>query len=111
MSDQTTPKKTGSETPGKVYIVGIAILATMLVSFLIVTQHSTRKPQEYSLAELPSDRPFVVIHRYPAYPLPGREIISGIIAAVWKDGRILRAQSESTIGKKYIEGRLSQPEL
>lgn len=36
---------------------------------------------------------------------------SGLIVAVWSDGRILRAESERAVGVTYVEGKLTQEQL
>jgi hypothetical protein len=55
--------------------------------------------------------PFVTFHRYPAYPGPSQELICGHIVGVWADGRIVRVASEDTIGKSYVEGKLTAEQL
>lgn len=55
--------------------------------------------------------PFVMIHRFPAYPAPGQKTVAGAIVAVWQDGRIVRIASESAVGKTYVKGQLSPAQL
>jgi hypothetical protein len=57
------------------------------------------------------DRPFLFIHMTPDYPAPNRRLVSGVIIAIYPDGRIIRAASESTIGESYIRGHLSPENL
>ncbi|UCG16140.1 MAG: hypothetical protein JSV19_12680 [Phycisphaerales bacterium] len=52
--------------------------------------------------------PLVMFHRYPAY---SPELICGPIVGVWSDGRIVRVESEGTIGKSYVEGKLTAEQL
>ncbi len=60
------------------------------------------------LPEYHADRPFLFIHITPAN---SRRAVSGLILAIYPDGRIIRVTSESTIGESYIRGRLSTENL
>jgi hypothetical protein len=50
-----------------------------------------------------SEPPAIVIHQLPDYPMPGRDsdFPGGLVAALWRDGRLIRA---TDIGKSYVEG-------
>jgi hypothetical protein len=52
--------------------------------------------------------PFIFIYRYPGFTL---RPVSGLIAAVWQDGRIVRAKSKEDIGTLYVEGTLTGAEI
>lgn len=54
-----------------------------------------------------SPSPIVVFWQYPGYPLPGEQVRAGLVAAAWKDGRVVRVGEEG-IGRQYITGTLSR---
>jgi len=57
-----------------------------------------------------SSSPIVVFWQYPAYPLPGEEVRGGLVAAAWKDGRVVRV-GEGGVGRQYVTGTLSPSEI
>ena len=56
-----------------------------------------------------SEPPAVVIDQMPDYPMPGRgsEFPGGLVAALWRDGRLIRATAPSAVGKSYVEGAVA----
>ena len=78
----------------------------MILAFLCCHRPEAREADRFSVEQTPTDRPFIIIHRYPAYTSPNNQFNAGVIAAVWKDGRMIRIESEDTIGRKYVQGRL-----
>jgi len=72
--------------------------------------HNVGDPNK-PLPEYHPDRPFLFILTTSGYPGPGQRMISGVIVAIYPDGRVIRATSESTIGESYIRGRLSPEHL
>jgi len=50
--------------------------------------------------------PAIVIDQAPDYPMPGRasEFPGGLVAALWRDGHLVRSASPKAVGKSYIEG-------
>lgn len=62
-----------------------------------------------SIPNGPAGVPFVFIYVTPAYSeeiQPG-----GVLLAIWKDGKIIRAKTEADLGKSYIKGRLTGDQL
>jgi hypothetical protein len=59
-----------------------------------------------------SEPPALVIHQLPDYPQPGRgsKFPGGLVAALWRDGRLVRATSASVVGKSYVEGVITTQE-
>lgn len=55
--------------------------------------------------------PLFLMWHFPAYPAPDSQVDAGLLAAVWRDGRVVRARSESDIGRVYVEGLLSEKQL
>src|SRR5262245_42181812 len=57
-------------------------------------------------AEISSDLPAIVIRQYPDYPAAGRgsQFPGGLVAALWRDGRMIRPASPDAVGKSYVEG-------
>ena len=55
--------------------------------------------------------PFLILHRTPSYPVPGELMISGLEAAVWDDGTVLRASSQQNLAKPYLRGKLKQAQM
>src|SRR5688572_22530846 len=90
----------------------LLILAVVAVSFFFVPACNPIQNVGDPGKPLPSshpDRPFLFIRRISAYtrhPSP-----SGVIIAVYPDGRIIRATSESAVGQSYIRGHLSPDDL
>ncbi len=54
-----------------------------------------------------ADKPLLVIWQQSEYPVPGQEfrVPSGLVAAIWRDGRVIRATTKKLVGQTYIEGR------
>jgi hypothetical protein len=61
--------------------------------------------------DLDTQRPFVFVFLTPALPGPKQEIKAGLIGAVWNDGTVVRAHSESEIGKAYLKGKLTPEQV
>lgn len=53
-----------------------------------------------------NDRPFVFIYRTPVYPIPGKPMISGVLIAVWDDGKMVRTPPGHEVGQSYINCRI-----
>ncbi len=71
----------------------------------------TKKSLAKLLDEAESKKPFVFIHMTPGKPGPRQKLKSGLIAAVWNDGQIIRTRSDADIGEKYIKGKLSTADV
>lgn len=57
-----------------------------------------------------NSRPFVFVYRTPGYPLPGEvDAASGLLMAVWADGRFMRKDEKSSTG--FTEGRLNDSDI
>jgi hypothetical protein len=58
-------------------------------------------------------QPLLVIWQQSEYPAPGREPVYayGLVAVIWTDGRVIRANDKASIGKAYTEGRARQNEF
>src|SRR5438128_1166958 len=56
--------------------------------------------------QAPFELPVVVIAQTEDYPLPGRDsnFPGGLVAAMWRDGHMIRSTSLKSVGKSYIEG-------
>jgi len=88
------------------------VLMAVVVCWVFVSLLGCKQQDiKMTLDERRPDIPFAFIWRTPAYPGPGQEMICGLIAAVWQDGRIVRVESEKTIGRAYIEGKLTDEQL
>ena len=79
------------------------------LAFCLLLSGCTNK-QEASLAWGSSrpEVPFVMFYRHPGN---SRQPIAGPIVGVWADGRIVRVESEGTIGTSYLEGKLTEGQL
>lgn len=53
-----------------------------------------------------SEAPAIVIDQLPDYPMPGRDsdFPGGLVAAFWRDGRMIRCTDPKSVGKSYVEG-------
>src|SRR5437868_3719212 len=81
------------------------------VGFLFVAMLAgcTSSQTDQPLAVL--DAPIIVIRQYPDYPSDnGAEFEGGLVAALWRDGRIIRPDHHDAIGKSYVEGVVSRPQ-
>jgi hypothetical protein len=78
---------------------------SFLVAAILVGCAST--PTEHLRAS--SDAPAIVIRQYPDYPMPGRdsEFPGGLVAALWRDGRVIRPATPDAVGKSYVEGAVA----
>jgi hypothetical protein len=59
-------------------------------------------PHREAVAQPPS----IVIYQWPDYPAIGREsdFPGGLVAALWRDGRLIRPSAFGMVGKSYVEG-------
>lgn len=59
-----------------------------------------------------SESPAIVVYQYPDYPSleRGSEFPGGLVAAMWRDGRLIRATSANRVGESYIEGVITPPQ-
>lgn len=95
----------------QVTVIGITATALIaLTTTATVLLKRSRSPR-LALSECDPDIPFLVVHRYPGYVGPRSATGSGLIAAVWRNGRIVRASTEDDIGQVYMEGRLATEKL
>ena len=78
---------------------------------LIVCMGCNHRSENPQYDEHRKEVPFVFIRYASGMPGPNTESRVGIVAAVWRDGMIVRALSEETIGKSYIRGMLSKEQL
>ena len=70
-----------------------------------------RASRQHDHADPPdASGPIVVFWQYPAYPLPGEEVRGGLVAAAWKDGRVVRV-GEGGVGRQYLSGTLSPSDV
>ncbi len=85
-------------------------LSSLLILLLssCTTQVSKAGQPNIPLPADPLDRPFLFIEIKPAF---SPDAISGLLVAVWNDGRILRAKSDADIGKSYLRGTLTPQQL
>ncbi|MGA3283691.1 MAG: hypothetical protein ABSD57_04435 [Verrucomicrobiota bacterium] len=53
-----------------------------------------------------SEPPAIVIYQTPDYPMPSydSEFHGGLVVALWRDGRMVRATRLNAVGKFYVEG-------
>ncbi len=56
-------------------------------------------------------KPFIFLYQTPAFTGPNTPRVSGVLAAVWDDGTIVRSASEAAVGKEYIRGRLTPDQI
>jgi len=51
-------------------------------------------------------QPVIIVSQTPGYPMPGydSEFHWGLVAKLWRDGRMIRATRLDTVGKCYVEG-------
>lgn len=87
-------------TPSQLFSL---LLATMLVG-------CASSPTQPSRAF--SDAPVVVIYQYSDYPTAGHgsKFPGGLVAALWRDGRMIRPASPDAVGKSYVGGVVSPAE-
>lgn len=86
----------------------IPLIFAILVGALFVANYYETKVRSRRLDETEAIKPFVFLHMTPAF---SPVLKCGVIAAVWNDGKIVRARSEGDIGKMYIKGMLSPVDL
>lgn len=98
-------------------MTGIDVGRTVLKSLLLLaasfsTGCKPDKPSEVGKVTFDSQRndlPVLSLWVTPGYTRgPSR---AGLLAAVWQDGRLVRAESESTVGKGYVESYLDKQQL
>jgi hypothetical protein len=86
---------------------------SQLVSFLLaaILAGCTSSPTEHRHTS--TDAPAIVIRQYPDYPMPGRasEFPGGLVAALWRDGRLIRPARPDALGKSYVEGMVEPKKL
>ena len=51
------------------------------------------------------DQPFIIIIRFP--PRFTFELRTGTLAAVWRNGQVVRVQDSTTVGESYVVGSIS----
>jgi hypothetical protein len=56
-----------------------------------------------------SEPPAIVIGQMPDYPVLGHgsDFPGGLVAALWRDGRMIRSTAPATVGRSYVEGVVS----
>lgn len=86
--------------------VRLVLVVLLLGVLLTACSFSCRAPVIANADE----KPMVFVYATPAYPLPGKPVVAGIVCAVWRDGTIVRC-FEGTIGPEYVEGTLRGDEL
>ena len=86
----------------------LAQLACALLTTLLLGCATPRVDRD----EVSSNAPAIVIRQYPDYPAAGHGSVfpGGLIAALWSDGRMVRATGSNTVGKFYVEGSVSSAE-
>jgi hypothetical protein len=86
-----------------IYVAPIVPTIFAVALYLVVRGcnpiHNVGDPDK-PLAEYHPDRPFLFVHRD-----------TGLVMAIYPDGRVIRATSESTVGESYIRGRLSPQDV
>ena len=75
------------------FLAGV-LFAAMLVGCSAPRQQTSSEP------------PALVIVQLPDYPMPGRDsdFPGGLVAAFWRDGRMILCTDPKSIGKSYVEG-------
>lgn len=73
--------------------------------------YSRVKDPHYPLSSQKNDLPFLFLHHFPGHPAQGERLSAGTIVAIWPNGTIVRAKSETEIGHTYIRGRLTSKQL
>lgn len=53
-----------------------------------------------------SPSPVAVFWSYPGYPGPDQPVRSGLLAAAWQDGRVVRVETHDDLGRRYVTGML-----
>lgn len=79
----------------------------ILAAFVLVTSLlGCRAPRHHTSSEPPA----IVIGQMPDYPMPGRdsEFPGGLVAALWRDGCLVRA---TAVGTSYVEGVVPRHQL
>jgi hypothetical protein len=56
--------------------------------------------------------PLLIISQTPEMARPGQFVQNprGLVVAVWSDGRVIRCENPSTVGKSYVTGTISAKE-
>ncbi len=56
--------------------------------------------------QVSSATPAIVIDQSPDYPMPdhGSDFPGGLVAMLWRDGRMIRSTAPAAVGKSYVEG-------
>lgn len=85
-----------------------AILTTALVA---CNQSDNPGGKGLVLNRSMTDRPVLFLYQAPANPIPGQPMISGVIAAIWPDGKVIRIVNRESVGQRYIVGYLSAEKL
>jgi hypothetical protein len=101
--------------------VGDDIESTILTAFLLLTvlalaalsgcgRSSADRGMESGSALSGRSTPFAFCYRYPSY---SRSPVVGLLVAVWENGRMVRAATDSPehVGKSYVEARLSRSQV
>jgi hypothetical protein len=70
-----------------------------------------KAPPRVPVASTGDRRPFVFVHQLSGNPLPSAPPASGILVAVWNDGRIVRVAAGSQPGQRYVQGHVSQAKV
>ena len=81
------------------------LLAAFLFTAVLV---GCNAPRRLSSTEPPA----LVVYQLPDYPMPGRDsdFPGGLLAAFWRDGRMIRSTGPKAVGKTYVEGVIMPPE-
>lgn len=84
-------------------------LITIALGFLVIEMGccgSSRTAWE-PVGKVEGDEPMAFVWKTPGYTRPDDPRREGLVAAVWEDGRVVRAISSGDVGKAYVRGRLT----
>src|ERR1700676_4938828 len=93
------------------HFINLAALCCLAIVFVGCRKHPGEATDPSDSTQPQAGDPFLILHRTPNYPVPGEVVISGLEAAVWDDGTILRASSQQNLAKPYLRGRLKQVQM
>ena len=90
------------------------IVLCLLVGSVLICHHIVQTKGKQGKLILDANQPslpFIFLYRFPKYPVPGEQMVSGLVVAIWQDGRVVRAKSEAQVGCSYVQGTLTEAQL
>ena len=89
--------------------MSVRITRSVASLLLVCLSACNRSDQDNKKGIVPdSNKPFVFIYHSSAYPLPDKPLESGVVAAVWNDGTVIRASAGKPLGTSYVKGKWEQ---